>query len=185
MGETFLGTILNNLMVLLPFIVVRSYQRGVRWQFGKNPQELQPGFHWKLWLYHQVEVMDVVDEVVQLQYQSVITADEKLVCFNVTIGFRVDNIVAHFCNVHDFMHSLAGVASTHLAKRVRAETLRDLVTDLTKLEKSLETTLETRLKPWGTEVLFVGFSNFAEIPTQIRIFGEGTQIVPMPAEHHY
>jgi regulator of protease activity HflC (stomatin/prohibitin superfamily) len=74
------------------FAIVLSYQKGVRWTFGIDPVALEPGFHWKLWLMHRVEVINVVDEVIELPVQSVITADEKLVCFSVNIGFRFSDI---------------------------------------------------------------------------------------------
>ena len=60
----------------------------------------------------------------------------------------------------------------HLAKRIRGMTLQDLTDDLAKLETSCKNTLTTKLKDWGTEVTDVGFIDFAEVPTQIRIFHE-------------
>lgn len=173
MTGTLVEAILNNLVSLFPFLIVRSYQRGVRWVFGKNPVELLPGFRLKLWLIHQVEVFDVADEVLDLPVQSVITKDEKLVCFSVNIAFRVSDVVSHATNVQDFMEATSGLAMTHLAKRVREKTLSELVVDLKDLEKSLEGTLTTRMKSWGTEVFAVGFTNFAEVPQQIRVFMDG------------
>ena len=165
--------LINNLMALLPFVIILSYQRGIRWRFGKNPIELQPGFHWKFWIFHQIEIMNVVDEAIELPTQSVITADEKLVCFSANIGFRINDVVKHNCGVQDFHESVLSIAMTHLAKRVREERLEDLIKDLKKLEKSLEGTLTTRLTQWGTEVFSVGFTNFAEVPQQIRLFTDG------------
>src|SRR5665213_3146002 len=107
MGETFMAQVLQNLMVLFPFVIVRSYQMGVRWQFGKNPTPLAPGFHWKFWIYHQVELSDVTDEFIELPIQSVTTKDRKTVCFSANIGYRICDIVKHWQNVQDF------VASTH------------------------------------------------------------------------
>jgi regulator of protease activity HflC (stomatin/prohibitin superfamily) len=182
MGETFIGVVLNNLMVLLPFVIVRTFERGVRWTLGKNPKELQPGFHWKLWVFHQVEKINVVDEVVDLPVQSVITADEKLVCFSVNIGFRIVDAVKHYTSVQDFVESTKGLAMTHLAKKVRERKLKELTDDLTKIEKSLEGTLTTRFKDWGTEVFSVGFTDFAEVPRQMRIFTDGHKPV-IPGLH--
>ena len=164
--------VLQNLMSLLPFVIVRSYQRGVRWQFGKNPKELLPGFRLKIWLWHQIEIYDTCDDVIDLPVQSVITKDEKLVCFSVNIGFRVVDAVAHGCNVQDFVESTAGLTMTHLAQRVREKTLKELTSEggLKALEASLEGTLTTRMKRWGSEVFSVGFTNFAEVPRQMRIF---------------
>ncbi len=173
MGETLIGAVLNNLLVLMPFVIVKSYERGVRWRFGQDPHELLPGIHWKFWLYHQVEISNITDEVIELQVQSVITADEKLVCFSVIIGFRIVDIVKHWTSVQDFRESTSGLAKTHLAQRVREQSLKDLIADTKKLETSLRGTLTTKFKDWGTEVFSVGFADFAEVPQQIRLFTNG------------
>ena len=127
-------------------------------------------------------MLNVVDEVIDLPVQSIITADEKLVCFSVNIGFRIVDPVKHYCSVQDFHESTIGLAMVHLAKKVRERELKELVQDLTKIERSLEGTLTTRFRDWGTEVFSVGFTDFAEVPTQLRIFADasGRHYVPMP-----
>ena len=173
MTSTFLEMVFQNLMTLLPFVIVYSYERGVRWFLGCNPKELQPGFHWKIWFIHRVEIVIVIDDVLQLPTQSVITKDKKLVCFSVNIGYRINNAVKHWCGVTDFRTATLGLAMIHLAQRVRERTLDELMGDLKSLEKSLEGTLTTRFKDWGTEVFLVGFTDFAEVPQQYRVFGIG------------
>lgn len=170
--DNIVDAVLKNLMDLMPFVIVRDYERGVRWTLGRNPQELKPGPHWRMWLYHSSEVMATVDDVIWLPTQSVITKDEKLVCFRASIGYRVRDVVKHFCSVQDFVESTKVLAMQHLAKKVRERTLEELSQPdaLSKLEKSLEGTLETRFKDWGTEIFSVGFTDFAEVPTQIRLF---------------
>jgi regulator of protease activity HflC (stomatin/prohibitin superfamily) len=176
MGGTLIEIVLNNLMSLMPFVIVRSYQRAVRWTFGKNPKELQPGIHWKIWLLHQCELCVVVDDVMDLPVQSVITRDEKLVCFSVNIGYRVVDVVSHYCNVQDFTQSTQGLAMTHLAQKVREKTRDELVADLKTIESSLRGTLTNRMKDWGTEVFSVGFTDFAEVPRQMRIFLDSNRL---------
>jgi regulator of protease activity HflC (stomatin/prohibitin superfamily) len=178
----FVQIILNNLMSILPFVVLKTYQRGVRWKFGRNPVELMPGYRLRLPLVHQVEQFDIADEVIDLPIQSVITKDEKLVCFSVNIGFRVVDVVKHANAVQDFVNSTHGLAMTHLAKRVRQKSLKELIEDLSKLERSLEDTLTNRMKDWGTEVFSVGFTDFAEVPNQIRVFG-GAGLLPIHVSH--
>jgi regulator of protease activity HflC (stomatin/prohibitin superfamily) len=174
----FVQIILNNLMSVLPFVVLKTYQRGVRWKFGRSPMALEPGYRLRLPLMHQVETFDIADEVMECPVQSIITKDEKLVCFSVSVGFRVVDVVKHATTVQDFIGSTQGVAMVHLAKRVREKTLKELIEDLTKLEKSLEATMTNRMKDWGTEVFYVGFTDFAEVPQQIRVFG-GQGILPL------
>lgn len=170
MIENFVDAILSNLLDLMPFVIVKSYEEGVRWTWGKDPERLLPGPHLRMWLIHSTEVVPVIDDVLSLPTQSVITKDEKLVCFKAAIAYRIKDVVKHCCNVTDFTDSTRVLSMQHLAKRVREKTLLELNSDISKLEKSLETTLETKFKDWGTEVFSVGFTDFAEVPTQIRLF---------------
>lgn len=172
MLDNLVDALLNNLMALMPFVVIKNYQRGCRWKFGKNPEELQPGFHWRIYLYHEIEVMTVVQDAFNCSTQSVVTKDNKLVCFKVGFTYVITDVVKHYCNVNEFANSLIVMSKMHLAKKVRALTLEELTEDLTKLEASLKNTLTTKLKDWGTEVTEVGFVDFAEVPTQLRIFNE-------------
>jgi regulator of protease activity HflC (stomatin/prohibitin superfamily) len=171
MLESILPAVFENLLAIMPFKIVYSYEKAVRWTLGKNPHEVGPGWVWRIWLLHEVSTTVVVDDVIELPVQSVITADEKLVCFKAAIGYRVVDVVKHACNVTDFIESTKVLAAQHLAKKVRGNTLADLIEDLSKLERSLEGTLTTKFKDWGTEVFMVGFIDFAEVPTQVRIFG--------------
>lgn len=170
MFGTIVDQLFQNLMALAPFVILKSYEGGVRWRLGRKEIELKPGIHWRIPLYHQVEKTIVTDEMMELPVQSVITKDKKLVCFRVAIGFRIVDVVAHFNNVQDFFESTRGIAQMHLSERVRAISLEDLESDLSKLERSLRGTLTTKMKRWGTEVYEVGFTDFAEVPNQIRHF---------------
>lgn len=166
--------VLNNLMALLPFVIIKTYERGVRFRFGKHPQELRPGFHWKIWIYHHIEVGMVVDDYLETPVQSVITKDGKLVVFSVNIGYRIVDIVRHYTSVQDFADSTKALAMVHLAKKVREAPLADTLADLKKLEASLRGTLSNQFKQWGTQVFQVGFVNFCEVPQQIRLFTDNT-----------
>lgn len=172
MHATLIEIVFNNLMALLPFVIVRSYAEGVRWHFGKSPVAVKPGLRLKVWFYHSVDVYALVDDVIDLPTQTVITKDGYTVCFGVNIGYKIVDVVAHACNVQDFVESTAGLAMTHLAQRVRELNYADLIGDggLKGLEKSLEGTLTTRMKRWGTEVFSVGFTNFAKVRAPLRIF---------------
>lgn len=169
----FLDKLLQMLLDIVPWRVVYSYEQGVRWTFGRTPTALQPGVHLCLPIIHEVQIISVVDEFFELPVQSVITKDGELVCFSVSIGYRVTDPVAHFCSVTNFQDASEGIAMTHLAQRVRDQSYQEVTQDLKTLENSLKGTLTTRMKDWGTEVFLVGFNNFAHVPYQFRMFGGG------------
>lgn len=156
-----------------PLFMVRSYQEGVRWTFGRNPKLLGPGLHFRIPIIQELEIISVVDDYLAFPVQSVITRDGELVCFDAMIGYRIDDAVKHFCEVVDFRDATQELAMAHLAQRVRDWTYEELTAEggLKSLEKSLEGTLTTRVKGWGTRIIDVGFTNFAKVPYQFRLFG--------------
>lgn len=167
----------ENLAKLLPFRIIFSYQRGVRWTWGTNPKPLKPGFAWAWWVMHSVTQFSVVERVIRLETQSVLTKkteteSERSVCFAVNVGIEIDNPVANANAVHDFDDSLRDLAMSHLAERVRAKTFSELATEggLKDLETSLKGTLTTRLTKWGAIVTHVGFTNFVPVEHQVRLF---------------
>ena len=171
-GGTLVEHVFANLQSLLPFRILKSYEEGVRWTLGKNPKRMTPGPHWCVPLWHSMNVHDIVDETLNLPTQSVVTKDGKPVCFSVNITFRIADVVAHDCNVQDFMESTAGAAMIHLSKQVRRKTLDELMAPeaLTKIEDSLRGTLTTKMKRWGTEIIDVGFTDFVPVPRAMRLF---------------
>lgn len=177
MLDNFVDAIISNLADLMPFVVVHSYEEGVRWTWGRNPLPLAPGIHRRDWIRHSTEVLGVCDDTLTLPVQCIITKDEKSVCFRVVVGYRVKDIVKHCCNVQDFVESTKALAMGHLAARVREEPLSKLIEDLSKLEKSLKGTLETKFKDWGTEVFMVSFVDFIEAPQSIRLFQDAKIVI--------
>lgn len=169
--NTFIEMLLENLAELLPFVVIYSYEGGVRWTWGRNPHEVKPGWRRRIWGMDRIETIEVVDQYLEIPVQSVMTQDDKPVSFAVVIGFRVKDPVKHYCEVVDFTDAIIALASGHLAKRVREQSYETLRTNLEALERSLSGTLETRVKAWGTEILSVGFKDFALVKHQWRIWG--------------
>lgn len=168
-GASIVEIILQNLMELMPFRIVMSYQWGVRWTWGQNPEWKNPGFHWCVPLMHTFDMTSATEEVIDLPTQTVTTKDGKQVSFSCNVGIKIVDPVAHYCNVHDFDHSVIALAMNHLARRVRDGDYEALRVDLASLEKSLVNTLETKLKRWGAEVTTVGFTDFV-LTRQFRFF---------------
>lgn len=166
-----------NLEPLLPWRVIYSYERGVAWRWGVNPRPLNPGIHLRIPLRDSIEKTNAAEEVRNLPTQSVVTRDGKAVVFSVNFGFIVDDPVKYFCGVQDFDASVEALAMTHLAKRVRSMDYteltglnEDLRNGLDELEKSLRSTLTTKLKEWGARCTQVGFTDFVESGAQVRLF---------------
>ena len=170
LGTTLVGWIGQNIAALVPFKIVRSYERAVRFWLGKPGGELAPGFWWTFPGLLTMEVVDTRSDTSNLPTQSVTTSDGRSVTFSANVEFSITDAVAYVTGVQQFDFSLTNVAMSHLAKRVRAWTWDELVTEQRQLELSLRDTMTTRAKRWGVTIHDVGITDLTCAKT-MRFYG--------------
>ncbi len=168
----FLEILAQYVMDLLPWRVTSDFEWGVRSPLGRRPRKpLDTGLHVFIPGYHQYWEVPKTQQVKPLRTQSMITKNGVAVVFAANATIRVVDPIAHIFDVHNFDEAMEDAAMQHLASRVHEiEVTSDEPTDLSKLERSLKGTLETRIKAWGTEVDSVGFTNFVPTQHQVRLF---------------
>ncbi|RTL04091.1 MAG: SPFH domain-containing protein [Acidimicrobiia bacterium] len=170
-GATLVGWLGENIAALVPFRIVRSYQRGVRFWLGAEGREVEPGFWWIVPGLLTLELVDTRADTTNLPTQSVTTSDGKSVTFSANVEFSITDPVAYVIGVQQFDTSLTNVAMSHLAKRVRAWTWDELVTEQRALELSLRDTMTTRAKKWGVTIHDVGITDLTCART-LRFYGD-------------
>ena len=148
------GRIIDFIIELKGFVVIRCYERGVRFRNGRVTEgQLVPGVFFYVPLLWSIEVVPIVEDVIDLPTQSITTADGKMVSFSANISFTVEDAVLLYTEVQDFGENLSRVACGHLAMRVREWSWEELQSSQRKLESSLRDTLTTRVKGWGVRIL--------------------------------
>lgn len=168
----FFEWLFSQLRELRFFVIIRSYQAGVKFRLGiADAQALTPGLHWIRPLMDEVEVIGVKQETKKLPTQSVMTQDGKTVSFSAAITYEVTDAVAHFCNVLDFVESLEVICMTHMSRKVSEWTLAEMAAHRAELERSLRTTLTTRTAKWGATIVDVGLTDLTETPA-FRLYGD-------------
>ena len=157
----WVDAILSRLRELWPFVRIPPWGRGVRFRYNirkrcVDVQLLMPGIALQVWFLDDVNIWSVVEQVYDLPSQPVTTADDVAVTFSVNFTFRVTDPIAAVIEVHDFQHSLQGLAMTHCAAKIREWAWKELLDHQKDLERSLKGTMTTRAKKWGVEVTDVG-----------------------------
>lgn len=170
-GTTLIGWLGDNLAAMVPFRVVRSYQRAVRFWLGRPGPALEAGIWWAIPGLLTIEIVDTRADTTNLPTQTVTTQDGKSVTFSANVEFEIVDPVAYLTGVQQFDFSLTNIAMSHLAKRVRAWTWNELVAEQRALELSLRDTMTTRAKKWGVQVNDVGLTDLTPAKT-IRFYGD-------------
>ncbi len=170
--EALVTNIKELVAFLAPFRVIQSYERGVVMRLGIPHRVMEPGLNWRWPLnIERVTEINVVEQTMDLMVQSITTADDVSATFSVNLVYCVSDPIAYHTAVSDFERSAEAYARIHLSQRARDKAWKDLLADQKKLEQSLEGTLSTRLKPWGAEVVSVGFTDLTRA-RPIRLFSE-------------
>lgn len=179
-GATLIEWLGENIKELAPFAVIPVYARGVRMFFGRiydhgegHPWtgELGPGLWLKIpWIW-PIETVNVVPQVVNLPTQTITTKDGVPLSFSANIEFEIFDATASWTKVQSIHSSVAFLCMSHMARRLRDRTMQDALDGGRDLERSLASSLSTRLSGWGVRVTDVGLSDMVKT-RPLRLYGD-------------
>ena len=150
--------------------IIESWEQGVRFRRGKPEDAPLPAGLWFHWPFvDRIEVLPIMARYIDLPTQSVTTADDQTVTFSANICYEIENAVLAYTEIHDLEDYMARASMGHLHGKIHEWSLADLMAHLKDLEKSLEGTLQTRVKRAGIKVLDVKLTDMVK-SRQFRLF---------------
>jgi regulator of protease activity HflC (stomatin/prohibitin superfamily) len=170
---TWIEVLFRYLRELWPFYIVRSFEQGVRFRFGRDIARLGPGIYFNWWFVESIEIVTVVADVINLPTQTITCKDGKPVTFSANVEYEVEDARKMYCSVTNFGDSLRNAAMGHLAKRVRDWTTADLADSQAELERSLRGTLTTYVRDWGVKIKEVRLTDMVAARAY-RLFSDPT-----------
>ena len=177
MNTSLVEAILTNLAQLLPWRIVHSYERGVRFRLGRDVEELLPGWHWFWPAFESIDIVNVAPETRNLPTQTVMSKDGKPVTFSANVCYRITDARQMFVSVQDFDEAMIAYAMCHLASEIGARTLVGLRRDREELEPNLADSLSEKVGAWGAAIEWVGITDLANA-NAYRVFGDGS-VLPL------
>lgn len=152
--------ILEFLRQFWPFVIVHSYERGVRFWLGEDTELLEPGVHMFLPFFGEIHTVPVKRDYIRLGNQNLTTKDGKPVLMSCTIRYEVTDARSAFVDVQEYAVSLGDAARTYLSSTVREFDYADLLAKQAQLERECKNAINTESKKWGVKVTNVGFADF-------------------------
>lgn len=171
MNTTLVEAVVNNVAVLLPCRMVHSYERGVRFRWGRDHAVLSPGLHWFVPGAESIEIVNVAPETHNLPTQSAYTKDGKAVTFSGNICYRIVDARKMFVSVQSFDDALAAFAMVHIAAHIATVTLATLRRNREAMESAMAEALSEKVAEWGAEIEWFGLTDVAETRA-FRLFGD-------------
>ena len=133
--------------------VVRQYERGVVYRFGRvRPEVRQPGLTVLIPVADRIEKVNMQIITMPVPAQDGITRDNVTVRVDAVIYFNVIDPVRASVDVQDYMAAIAQVAQTSLRSIIGKSNLDDLLSDREHLNQGLELMIDNPALDWGIHI---------------------------------
>lgn len=159
---SFLEVLVQYLVELLPVRVVRNYQGGVRFTWGRYVRPIGPGIHLRLLGISEIDVIDTAEQVVKLPMQRITTKDRRSVCVRGEVCYRVTDTVKYHTAVLHTDISMVNLCLAHMHYQVRRRELLHILTGQGGLERAIVKRLTPSAERWGVEVLTFALTDLVE-----------------------
>lgn len=140
------------LLIISSFKVLREYERGVVFLFGRFQSVKGPGIIILLPIVQQMVRMDLRTIVMSVPPQDVISRDNVSVKVNAVIYYRVVDPEKAVIQVENVQEATSQLAQTTLRSVLGQHELDDMLASRDKLNHDIQTILDQHTDAWGIKV---------------------------------
>ena len=153
MGQ-FLGILVIGLIVLIfaSFRIIKEYERGVVYTFGKFTSSRGPGIQIIIPGIQELIRVDMRIRTNDIPSQDVITQDNVSVKVNAVVYYRVVDAGYAVNRVEDFGSATSQLAQTTLRSVLGKHELDDILSRRDQLNNDVQTILDDQTDGWGIKV---------------------------------
>jgi len=153
---------------MLGFVrIMREYERGVMFRFGRLLSTRGPGIVWKIPVVDQIVKVDLRTITLNIPPQEVITKDNVPVRVNAVAYFRIVDPKDAIVQVENFMVATSQKAQTTLRSVLGQHVLDELLSEREKINAILQEIIDEATGPWGIKVSAVEVKD-VEIPSGMQ-----------------
>lgn len=151
----FLGSLIPRLLV------IRATEGGVKWVRGSNVVPIGPGMHWYWPVCTEIETLVTARQTVNLQPQTLTTADRRKVVVGAVVVYRVRDVERAIGRINwDVEDTVGDIAQAAVVDVVRSSTLEELMEG--DVEEWLTKECRQQLSRYGVFVSRAAFTDLAE-----------------------
>jgi len=149
---------------LLPFVIIEHWNEALILRFGKFKKLIKPGIHFKIPFFDSVWETIVITQSIDMNPQSITTADGKNIVVKAIIRYKVDDIKAYLTTISQPQDVLIDTTQG---------IIREIIEDthwhnIYELDSILTKKVSGFVKRWGIKVEKVTLTDLAQIQS-IRI----------------
>ncbi len=167
MTPLFIVLLIAGLLGAAGVRVLREYERGVVFRFGRFVGVRQAGLRWIIPMVDQMVKISLREVVMDVPPQDVITRDNVSVKVNAVLYFRVLHPENAVIKVENYLYGTSQLAQTTLRSVCGQQELDGLLTERETLNRQLQATLDEGTDPWGVKVRAVEIKHI-DLPSDMQ-----------------
>ena len=150
-------------MVIAPqaIRILREYERGVIFRFGKLLGAKGPGIVWLFPIMDRMVKMDLRVVTIDVAKQEIMTKDNVPATVDAVVYFRVVNPIDAVIKVENFWKATSLIAQTTLRSVLGQASLDDLLAQRDSINLKLQEIIDRQTEPWGVKVTAVEVKDVA------------------------
>ena len=158
----WLGDIFKFIFSLFPHIViVRKTHAGICWRYGAHERIWDPGLHVYWPLVSEYELYPTVEQTINLQTQTLVTADNCTIAVGGIIQIRIDRVGDILGKVFDPEQTVSDVCMVALRRVITQRTMDELRKESDRLDGELQAAVQAKVAAYGVYVLAAALSDFS------------------------
>ncbi|MCK5149662.1 slipin family protein [Candidatus Pacearchaeota archaeon] len=147
--------------------VVKEYERGVKFTFGKYVGIMKPGLRIVVPVIQTWRRVDIRVKVIDVPDQDSITRDNVSLKVNAVLYYKVVDSQKVILEVEDFNYAVSQLAQTTMRDVIGEVSLDELLSQRDSVSKRIREIVDKATDPWGIKVNSVELKH-VELPEQLK-----------------
>ncbi len=137
---------------MLFFVIIRQYERGVKFRLGRYIGTKGPGIAFLIPIIDRVEKVDLREQVIDEPPQTSITKDNALVDVDFVVFMQVMDAEAAVINVRSFESAVRNLATTTLRAVIGEMDVEEVLSKRDSINQRLQAKMSQETVRWGVDV---------------------------------
>ncbi len=139
------------------FAGIKTVPQGEQWtveRFGRYVQTLMPGLRFIIPFVDRVgKRLSVMEQVLDVPAQTVITRDNAAVVTDGVVFFRIDDAARAAYQVQQLQQAIVNLTTTNLRSVIGAMDLDETLSNRQRINETLMGVVDDATKPWGVKII--------------------------------
>ncbi len=167
----FLGFLVF-IMLASSVIVVKEYQRGVRFTLGKFSGVISPGLNIVIPVIQSWYRVDIRTSVIDVPKQEIMTQDNVSANINAVVYYRVSDANKAIIEVVNYRYAVAQIAQTTMREIIGETSLDELLSKREMIAAKIQEILDKATDPWGIKVESVELKEIVLPDDLVRVISQ-------------